>query len=143
MQGLASALVLVAPAGFSEADRRLWLKAASMTLKDVPEDLLIRGIEAARLTADHPSKIIPAIMAEIRQAWEWRKQDARRSAPLALPAPAEVEKEDDGEPFSLEQVLAMPGYIRDLGVARGFIAPEQLEAVKAAPAESGMTGETE
>lgn len=90
IRGLSSALVLVAPAGFSDGDRRAWLASAAMTLKGIPADLLERGIVAARRIADHPSRIVPAIMAEIGNAWEARRESVRREqveAVQRLPAP--------------------------------------------------------
>lgn len=64
----------------NEDGRIEWLRAATETLRGIPHDLLRRGCDAARRKADHPSKIIPAIMAEIGDTWEWRK--AQRTAPL-------------------------------------------------------------
>lgn len=90
VRGLSSALVLVAPAGFSDGDRRAWLTSAAMTLKGIPADLLERGVVAARRVADHPSKIVPAIMEAIGTSWELRRDNARRevaSEVTALPAP--------------------------------------------------------
>lgn len=55
-------------------ERRTWLNVARETLKGIPEDLLERGCQAARLNADHPAKIIPVIMREIGKQWENRRR---------------------------------------------------------------------
>jgi hypothetical protein len=80
---LAGVLVLVAPSGFSEGDRRAWLASAAITLKNIPPDLLERGAAHARRVADHPAKVIPAIMAEIEDSWEGRKNERRRDHEFA------------------------------------------------------------
>ena len=68
---LTACLILTAPSGMSKDDRNEWLRAAWLTIGHLPADLLKRGCEVARRTADHPSKIVPAILgdaeAEIRR----------------------------------------------------------------------------
>jgi len=49
----------------NEGDRREWLEAAFIAIGDLPIALLERGAKAALQTADHPSKVVPAIMREI------------------------------------------------------------------------------
>lgn len=96
VRSLSCALILVAPAGFSEGDRKAWLAAAAVTLEGIPADLLDRGLTVARKTCDHPARIIPAIMAEIEEAWEARKRDYRENTPsrpmLAPPTEPEFER---------------------------------------------------
>ena len=89
------ALVLVVPVGMSAEDRRAWLHAAHKVLEGVPLDLLQRGTLAAMRAADHPSKIVAAIMKEIEVDWQWR-----RDHPLPVhyePPPAPVEKVEISE----------------------------------------------
>lgn len=52
-----------------------------MTLSGIPADLLARGCEVARKTCRFPSEIVPAIIAEIEQPWNWRKAAAIKSEP--------------------------------------------------------------
>lgn len=80
----------------SEDDRDIWFEAARLALIEVPADLLRRGAQHAMMHADHPSKIVPAIMREIgdslrarrnvgaTEAAIWQGADNR---PAALPAP--------------------------------------------------------
>lgn len=77
---IAPCLALVGGVGMTEEGRIEWLRAATETLRGIPNDLLSRGCDAARRRADHPSKIIPAIMADIGDTWEWRK--AQKTAHL-------------------------------------------------------------
>lgn len=85
---LTACLALVAPSGMSDGERRDWLLSAWDALRDIPADLLERGCRAARLSADHPAKIVPAIMAEVEDNLKWRRESARSAAEYrALPAP--------------------------------------------------------
>ena len=93
---LTPCLTLVAPVGMSEDDRDIWFEAAQLALANVPADLLRRGAQHALMHADHPSKIVPAIMREIGdslkarrnvgavEAAVWQGADNR---PTALPDP--------------------------------------------------------
>jgi len=81
---LSQALALVGSAGMSADDREEWLAAACIKLADVPADLLAEGIDYASSVADHPAKIIPAIMAEVTESWERRKRLARPITPSHL-----------------------------------------------------------
>lgn len=84
---LTACLALVVPVGMTEEARREWLLVAWETLKHLPPDILHRGCETARKTCDHPSKIVPAIIAETKETMEWRRDSAREAAALALPGP--------------------------------------------------------
>jgi hypothetical protein len=92
---LTACLALVAPSGMATEARREWLLVAWGTLRDTPTDLLKRGCEHARRVADHPAKIVPAVMDEIRETWDYRR--TRRSEIIAdqhrmtaLPPPRET-----------------------------------------------------
>lgn len=89
-------LQLVAPVGMGEDDRDIWFEAAQLALADVPADLLRRGAQYAMAHADHPSKIVPAIMREIADSLRSRRNVGAAEAaiwqgadnrPAALPAP--------------------------------------------------------
>ena len=86
---LTACLSLVAPAGMNETARSEWLLVAWNTLNGIPADLLERGCLHARKVADHPAKIVPAILAEVEGSWESRKRQfaVRPSEGYALPAP--------------------------------------------------------
>jgi hypothetical protein len=75
---VAPSLALVAPAGMSEEDQTAWLAVAAETLRGIPADLLTIGCRAAREVADHPSKIVPAIMKTVKRYWDGRRDDAAR-----------------------------------------------------------------
>lgn len=72
---LTSCLSLVAPVGMDVATRREWLASAWGTLKDYPADLIERGCAHARRVADHPAKIVPAILAEVDDALKARQRN--------------------------------------------------------------------
>lgn len=83
---LTACLALTAPAGMTEEARGEWLAVAWDSLKHIPPDILASGARKARLKCDHPSKIVPTIVAEtaeqmgtMRRLSEW---DAKQ-----LPAP--------------------------------------------------------
>lgn len=86
-------LSLASGVSMSQDDQRVWLNAAYKALDGIPIKLLKRGCAAALMRADHPSKIVPTITAEIGADWEWRKQAVRPSAmevaaaAQALPSP--------------------------------------------------------
>lgn len=86
-------LQLVAPVGMSVEDQDTWVEAAYMALAGIPIGLLKRGAMAAMHKADHHSKIIPAIVAEVQSAWDWRRRNQALERPTALPAPIETAEE--------------------------------------------------
>jgi hypothetical protein len=67
-------LALVAPTGMDTQARRVWFNAAVRALEGIPILLLRRGVEAATAKADHPSKIVPTILAAIKDDWAWRRE---------------------------------------------------------------------
>lgn len=103
---LTSCLVLCAPSGMSGEDRKEWLRVAWATLADIPADLLAIGCAAARKSADHPAKIVPAVTAAIGALWDQRKGRRNRAA-------AGWDKRAS-EPAAVE-----------------YATPEQIEAIKA------------
>lgn len=63
-----------------EETRTEWLLAAYLALEGIPLDLLQRGAKDALKTADHPSKIVPAITKSVGATWENRiALEARRA----------------------------------------------------------------
>lgn len=74
---LTACLALVVPVGMTEAGRREWLAVAWETVGHLPPDLLQIGCKKARETADHPSKIVPTILFEVRDMMKWRREEMR------------------------------------------------------------------
>ena len=84
---LTACLALVAPVGMTEESRREWLSVAWKSLDHLPADLLAVGCTKARQTCDHPSKIVPTIIAETKEMMGWRR-DAVVNTQIALPPPS-------------------------------------------------------
>ncbi len=106
---LTSCLALTAPAGMTEEARREWLLVAWETLKHLPSDILASGCRKARQICDHPSKIVPAIIAETDE-WMRLRQSSQRNVVevAALPAPSVKHvMERRGEPMSEEDTAEL------------------------------------
>lgn len=102
-------LTLVAPAGMDKDERKTWLAAAYRALDGIPIALLQRGAAAASLKADHPSKIVAAIYAEVGDNWERRKRLSRpHPSQLVISAPVEPEP-DYCKPEEAAEILAQAG----------------------------------
>lgn len=54
-------LTMTAPTGMTQDERKAWAHAASMMLSDLTIGELTDAVRDAAKTADHPSKIVPAI----------------------------------------------------------------------------------
>lgn len=93
---LTACLALVVPVGMTEESRREWLAVAWATLQHLPADVLSIGCKAARETCDHPSKIVPTIIATTKEMLGWRRSaalDDRHDTQLPAPdyiTPAEA-----------------------------------------------------
>jgi hypothetical protein len=93
---LTACLTLVAPVGMDEEARRDWFAIAWDTLKDLPPDVLAIGARKARKICDHPSKIVPTIIAETEDIRRWRSM-SQREEPLELPRPDYVKPDEAAE----------------------------------------------
>jgi hypothetical protein len=110
---LTKCLSLVAPVGMTEDARVEWLTAAWEATGHLPADLLHLGAAHARRVADHPSKIVPAIIAETEELLRSRRRslhEDRARAERALPAPEQrlctpVEAEDILRKFGLLEAV--------------------------------------
>jgi hypothetical protein len=71
---LMACLTLVAPSGMTAEDRKAWVQVARHTLSGIPGDLLARGCKKARETCRFASEIVPTILADVKEQWDWRKQ---------------------------------------------------------------------
>lgn len=86
---LLACLTLVAPSGMTAEDRNAWVQVARETLRGIPGDLLRRGCKKARETCRFASEIVPTILGEVRDQWDWRirheaeerAREAARNAP--------------------------------------------------------------
>jgi hypothetical protein len=118
---LESCLALVAPVGMDEAARAEWLAVAWATLQRLPADLLKRGCQAARMKADHPSKIVPIITDETDAALARRREDVSRSGPrqLAPPPPQDVMSRR-GQPMSEADTDKLNGILEGLGATARY-----------------------
>lgn len=74
---LTKCLALAAPVGMDEAAKADWLAAAWETTGHLSSDLLSIGCAHARKVADHPSKIVPAIIAETAGLLKARRDNAK------------------------------------------------------------------
>lgn len=110
---VAPCLTLAAGVGMSPDDQDAWMEAAYQALDGIPIALLERGAEAAMRSADHPSKIIPAIMAEIGESWRWRREYRASTSAQPVAEPAEA-TEDRCTP---EQARAI---LKEFGLASAF-----------------------
>jgi hypothetical protein len=94
-----------------EGERKTWLGAAFMALYGLRLDEIIAAIPAVMRKVDHPSKIVPAIVAEIESPLNKMIRQAGR--PPQLPAPTPVETA--AEKAEREEVgLLMKGLVRKL-----------------------------
>lgn len=82
MARVSAVLALTAATGMTPGARTEWLTAAADALKGIPRDLLDRGVTVARSRVDHPRQIVPAILAEVKDAWLARRGE--RAALRAL-----------------------------------------------------------
>jgi len=97
----------------TEEARSDWLRVAWMTLSHLPSDLLERGCKKARETADHPAKIVPIIIKEIEEDYQWRKGMASvpsKSYDYALIAEPVQENPDYCTPEQAKAILDEIGF---------------------------------
>jgi len=122
IQALTPCLQLCAPVGMSLEDRDTWFDAAFMAIGHLPPDILRDAARAAMRKADHPAKIVPAIMAEAEDRVEMRRQSNRYTA---LPPYAEHDQRDfeawiEALPTASE-IGNVPQRWIDIAVARNLI----------------------
>lgn len=103
-------LQLVAPVGMDDDSQEAWLEAAFVALKGIPIALLKRGAAQAMLTADHPSKVVPAIAKAIDNDWHWRKRYASYDRPKPEPEPPRI---PDGERKEVADMI--DGLLKKMG----------------------------
>lgn len=111
---LAPLLALVAPTGMDTQARRVWFNAAVRALDGIPILLLKRGVEAATAKADHPSKIVPTILATVKDDWNWRR-NYRAPVPVQVWEPTRRVPEGERQEVAamLDQLLSKFGSSED------------------------------
>lgn len=118
-------LQLVAPVGMDEESQATWIEAAFVALEDIPIGPLKRGCAAALRTADHPSKIVPAIWEEAGADWEWRKKVYREDR-LCLPPPPRKRSvgalmdRRPGSPMTEEETADLNAHLERLGATARY-----------------------
>jgi hypothetical protein len=133
---VAPSLALVAPVSMSEDDQTAWLATAAETLSGIPSDLLEIGCMKARQRADHPSKLVAAIFAEIGAAWEMRKRDLRNAQRLAdivasTGEPVPADRHIEQGPISIGEIAKMMPELHTMGLRAGWITQEQIDEAAA------------
>ena len=103
---LSGCLALTAPVGMAEEARAEWLAVAWATLGHLPDDLLTEGCAHARKVADHPSKIVPAIIAETEERHRKRQHYATPSHETNAPR---LESPDYCTPEEAAEILDQYG----------------------------------
>lgn len=132
---LVPCLELVAPVGMTMEDRDTWFEASMKALAGIPIGLLQRGALAAMHTADHHSKVVPAIMAEISEAWARRK---RLAAPVAdVQAPA-LPEPDRCTPAEAAEIIARFKIGRSAGDVRDPTRPVPVPGATGTPSRKPM-----
>jgi hypothetical protein len=123
-------LQLVAPVGMDEDSQDTWFEAARIALDGIPIGLLQRGAEAAMQKADHPSKVVPAIMTEIGEAWARRKRLAARVADVQAPA---LPEPDRCTPAEAAEIIARFKIGRSAGAVRDPSQPVPVPGATGGP----------
>jgi hypothetical protein len=101
----------------SQPDQDAWFEAAFIALAGIPIGLLRRGVKVAMLKADHPSKIIPAISAEIDDSWKWRRENrpVRAIRGPARPRSAAALMDARGKPMTEAEADTLNAHLEWLG----------------------------
>lgn len=112
---LSASLSLVKPAGMTPKEAADWLNAAFDALSHLPFHIFAQGIRAARLTCDHPAKIVPAVVASTRDALDWHGRPKvtplLRLVPPARTLPDEPLPEPETLMPSLQRIGLMKGFL--------------------------------
>lgn len=120
---LTACLSLVVPVGMTEESRRDWLAVAWGTLKHLPADLLAHGCAEARKTADHPSKIVPAITAYAEPRLRERQRFERHypSDVPQLPPPRKHVADRDRSKFGPNDWRELNEHLERMGSAVRYL----------------------
>lgn len=116
---LTACLALVVPVGMTEEARREWLTVAWATLKHLPADLLSLGCVKARQACDHPSKIVPTVVAETEALMRARWDTAREDEHPQLPPPKDL-LAHRGQPMSEAETTELNAILEGLGATARY-----------------------
>jgi hypothetical protein len=116
---LTACLALVAPTGMAEDDRQEWLRVAWATLGQLPVDLLSLGCRKARESCDHPSKVVPAILAAAAPMFNRRKEGHRANL-TALQPPTRHVMDRRGEAMSEADTAELNRILEALGATARY-----------------------
>ncbi len=109
-----------------EVARREWLGVAWKTIGHLPSDLLKIGAEEARRVADHPAKIVPAIMKTTHEQMESREQSADEYKRDFVPEPVDENTrlnglmDRRGKPMSEEDTTTLNAFLAERGLAARY-----------------------
>ncbi len=105
-----------------EAARGEWLAVAWKTIGHLPPDLLRIGCNHARKAADHPSKIVPAIIRETDELLRRRRELARDTGgPLQIGVmPKRDVMERRGEAMSAADTAELNERLEKLGATARY-----------------------
>jgi hypothetical protein len=106
----------------TEENRRDWLMVAWDSLKHIPPDILEIGAKKARQSCDHPSKIVPAIIADTAEMMSWRRARVVTDEPLQIagPKPKKHVMERRGEPMDEEDTAELNRILENLGATARY-----------------------
>jgi hypothetical protein len=95
----------------TEEAKRDWLAVAWGTLNHLPRDLLSSGCKKARLTCDHPSKIVPTIVAETEEWMRFRREREADHVRLSGPQPKKHIADRDRSQFTADDWAELNEYL--------------------------------
>lgn len=120
----------------SEEARREWLAVAWESLKHLPPDLLSRGCKVARQTCDHPSKIVPAVIAATEDSVKYRAR-LDLDCPPALPTPTKRSLMDRrGEAMTEAETAELNSILESLGATARYRPDGTRYTINAEPSRS-------
>lgn len=129
---LTSCLALVRPVGMTPMEVDAWLMVAADELSDLPADILEIGCGHARRTCTHHAQIIPAIIKETEPMMRTRREMAAMPKLTIVPRPALPRRD-----MTQADVDAMQPFIRDLGIAAGWLQRDDAGNVTLTPNPRG------
>lgn len=112
---LSASLALVRPVGMTEGETMDWLAVAADVLSHIPPHIMERGARSARQRCTHHSQIVPAIIADTREALEWHNRPKMAPALRLVPpehfAPVEPLPEPETLMPSLQRIGLLNGWL--------------------------------
>lgn len=78
ISALVPMLALIGAAGMNAGDREEWLVAAADALRGIPTDIFRRCLASARISVDHPAKLVSFVLREADTEWARRRRNVDR-----------------------------------------------------------------